>query len=139
MAHNSLRCGSRWPKNAVANASRAGVQGSKMRQLSRFTPTFDKWAGQSCGGVSIHVTDRTVFRSYEMTARILKQCRGIYPGQFLLNPPPYEYEASLMPIDIISGSSLLRESLTEEREIDAAISLDCEAWNLERREFLLYR
>jgi uncharacterized protein YbbC (DUF1343 family) len=105
----------------------------------RFTPTFDKWAGQSCGGVSIHVTDRAMFRSYEMTVRILKLCRENYPDCFLLNPPPYEYENSLMPIDIISGSSLLRECLAKDRKIDAAISLDCEAWEQERREFLLYR
>jgi uncharacterized protein YbbC (DUF1343 family) len=105
----------------------------------RFTPTFDKWAGQSCGGVSIHVTDRAMFRSYEMTVRILKLCREKYPDCFLLNPPPYEYENSLMPIDIISGSSLLRECLTEQREIDAAITLDCAPWDQERSEFLLYR
>ncbi len=105
----------------------------------RFTPTFDKWVGQSCGGVSIHVTDRAAFRSYEMTVRILKLCRVNYPDCFLLNPPPYEYENSLMPIDIISGGSLLRECLTEQREIDAAIILDCEAWDQVRRAFLLYR
>jgi uncharacterized protein YbbC (DUF1343 family) len=105
----------------------------------RFTPTFDKWASQSCGGVSIHVTDRAVFRSYEMTVRVLNLCRKNYPNCFLLNPPPYEYENSLMPIDIISGSSLLRECLTEQREIDTAITLDCKAWDQERREFLLYR
>ena len=104
----------------------------------RFIPTFDKWSGQSCGGVSIHVIDRAVFRSYEMTARILKLCRANYPDCFLLNPPPYEYESSLMPIDIISGSSLLRECLTEQREIDTAITLDCETWDQERKEFLLY-
>ena len=104
----------------------------------RFTPTFDKWSGQSCGGVSIHVTDRTVFRSYEMTVRILKLCRENYPDCFLLNPPPYEYENSLMPIDIISGGSLLRECLTEQREFDTAITLDCEAWDQDRSEFLLY-
>ncbi|MFO1000525.1 MAG: DUF1343 domain-containing protein [Planctomycetaceae bacterium] len=105
----------------------------------RFTPAFDKWAGQSCGGVSIHVTDRAVFRSYEMTVRILKLCRANYPDCFMLNPPPYEYENSLMPIDIISGGSLLRECLIEQREIEAAMALDCEAWDEERSEFLLYR
>jgi len=104
----------------------------------RFNPTFDKWAGQSCGGVSIHVTDRAVFRSYEMTVRALKLCREKYPNDCLLNPPPYEYENSLMPLDIISGSSLLRRCLTEYSEMDAAIALDCEAWDHERSEFLLY-
>ncbi len=104
----------------------------------RFNPTFDKWAGQSCGGVSIHVTDRAVFRSYEMTVRVLKLCREKYPNDCLLNPPPYEYENSLMPLDIISGSSLLRECIGRHSEIEAVIALDCEAWDHERSEFLLY-
>ena len=115
-----------------------GLQGVQFLPI-RFTPTFDKWAGQSCGGVSIHVTDRAVFRSYEMTVRILKLCRDKYPDDCLLNPPPYEYERSLLPIDIISGSSLLRECLSETGAIHAAIMLDCEAWDQERKEFLLYR
>ena len=114
-----------------------GLQGVQFLPI-QFTPTFDKWAGQSCGGVSIHVTDRTVFRSYEMTVRILKLCREAYSNNCLLNPPPYEYENSLIPIDIISGSAVLRECLTKQREISAAIALDCEAWDQERSEFLLY-
>src|SRR2546426_9074268 len=28
----------------------------------RFVPAFHKWAGQPCGGVAIHVTDRYAFR-----------------------------------------------------------------------------
>ena len=118
----------------VQSLKLAGVQFLPIR----FTPSFDKWAGQSCGGVSIHVTDRAAFRSYEMTVRILKMCRENYPDCFLLNPPPYEYENSLTPIDIISGSSVLRECLTEQRDINAAITLDCDAWDPERKEFLLY-
>jgi hypothetical protein len=74
-----------------------------------------------------------------MTVRILKLCRENYPHCFLLNPPPYEYENSLMPIDIISGGSLLRERVESHSEIEAAIALDCEAWGQERKEFLLYR
>jgi uncharacterized protein YbbC (DUF1343 family) len=105
----------------------------------RFIPTFDKWAGQSCGGVSIHVTDRSVFRSYEMTVRILKLCREkLSRLNFCSTLRPTNMKTSLMPIDIISGSSLLRECLTEQREIDTAIALDCEAWDQERSEFLLY-
>ncbi|RLS73986.1 MAG: DUF1343 domain-containing protein [Planctomycetota bacterium] len=114
-----------------------GLQGVRFLPI-RFTPTFDKWAALSCGGVSIHVTDRAVFRSYEMTVRILKLCREKYPDECLLNPPPYEYENSLMPLDIISGSSLLRECIGRYSEIEAAIALDCEAWDQERSEFLLY-
>ncbi len=74
----------------------------------RFIPTFDKWANQSCGGVSIHVTDRGRFRPYQMTVSLLALCRDLYPDAFRWIDPPYEYEQTLMPIDIISGSDALR-------------------------------
>lgn len=74
----------------------------------RFIPTFDKWANQSCGGVSIHVTDRSRFRPYQMTVSLLALCRDLYPDAFCWIDPPYEYEQTLMPIDIISGSEALR-------------------------------
>jgi uncharacterized protein YbbC (DUF1343 family) len=104
----------------------------------RFTPSFDKWAGQSCGGVSIHVTDRQVFRSYEMTVRLLCMCRQMYPQLFALNPPPYEYEHTLMPLDIISGSSILREVLERGGDPGPALGLDQTAWLAERKSSLLY-
>ncbi len=104
----------------------------------RFTPTFDKWAGQSCGGVSIHVTERSLFRSYEMTVKLLQLCRREYPDQFEMIPPPYEYERELMPIDIISGSEILREAVENCGDIDQATALNQSAWHEQRSEFLIY-
>ena len=37
---------------------------------------------------------------------------GLYPDEFRLLDPPYEYEDKLAPIDIISGNDALREWLT---------------------------
>jgi len=104
----------------------------------RFTPTFDKWTGQSCGGVSIHVTDRAAFRSYEMTVRLLQLCVRLYGHAFQWIEPPYEYETALMPIDIISGSEQLRESLQPEAYPDDRIFECVPEWARERSEFLLY-
>ena len=104
----------------------------------RFTPTFEKWAGQSCGGVSIHVLDRTVFRSYEMTVHLLSLCQQYYDGLFLFNSPPYEYENTLLPIDIISGSSTLRDVVCSSSPVQRAITVDRGTWFTERSSFLLY-
>jgi uncharacterized protein YbbC (DUF1343 family) len=104
----------------------------------RFTPSFDKWSGQSCGGVSLHVTNRQVFRSYEMTVRLLCMCRQMYPHLFELNPPPYEYEHTLMPLDIISGSSVLRDVLEQGADPGPALDLDQNGWLAERKSSLLY-
>jgi uncharacterized protein YbbC (DUF1343 family) len=77
----------------------------------RFRPTFDKWQGESCGGVYFHVTDPQSFRPYRTTLHVLSAIRGLWPREFQWRPPPYEYETVQQPIDILSGSSLLREWL----------------------------
>jgi len=77
----------------------------------RFVPTFDKWRGQSCGGISLHVADKRAFQPYRTTLAILASCLRLWPAEFAWLPPPYEYETRLSPIDIISGSSRLREVL----------------------------
>jgi uncharacterized protein YbbC (DUF1343 family) len=75
----------------------------------RFRPTFDKWAGESCGGVMLHVTDPHVFRPYRTTLLLLASIKQLWSHEFAWRPPPYEYETKKMPIDILSGSSRLRE------------------------------
>jgi uncharacterized protein YbbC (DUF1343 family) len=77
----------------------------------RFVPTFDKWHGQRCGGVALHIVDPLAVRSVTATLQILAAVQRLYPQQFAWLPPPYEYEHEKMPIDILFGSSRLREAL----------------------------
>lgn len=77
----------------------------------RFTPGFDKWAGESCGGVSLHVTDPATFRPYRVTLALLAAIKQLWPGDFQWLQPPYEYETQRMPIDILAGSDRLRRWL----------------------------
>jgi len=76
-----------------------------------FVPTFHKHAGQPCGGVQIHVIDRERFRPVATGVAVLAEIRAAGPDRFAWCEPPYEYEHSKMPIDILFGSSALREGL----------------------------
>jgi uncharacterized protein YbbC (DUF1343 family) len=78
----------------------------------RFVPTFDKWRGQSCGGIALHIIDPAAVRSVATTLQILAAIRRLYPHDFGWLPPPYEYEHEKMPIDILFGSPKLRERLS---------------------------
>ena len=104
----------------------------------RFTPAFDKWANESCGGVSIHVTDRSKFRSYRTTLELLRCCRQLYPDSFRFNAPPYEYEARLLPVDIISGGNCVRSFVMEATSSDSSDVLDELAWRSEIHTDFLY-
>jgi uncharacterized protein YbbC (DUF1343 family) len=76
-----------------------------------FEPTFQKHAKTACGGCQIHVTDRTVFRPVETGITLVAAVRSAGPDRFSWRPPPYEYETTKMPIDILYGSSTLRTAL----------------------------
>lgn len=106
-----------------------------------FEPTFHKHAGTRCGGCQIHVTDRTAFRPVATGVTVLDACRRAGARAFAWRPPPYEYEYTKPPIDILYGSARLREC------IDAGGSTDdlVRGWDDEvrpfldvRRRFLLY-
>lgn len=68
-----------------------------------FQPTFDKWSGEVCGGVQIHVTDRNAFEPYLTAVAAIAGVQTMYPEHFKWLDPPYEYEYEKMPIEILSG------------------------------------
>jgi uncharacterized protein YbbC (DUF1343 family) len=109
----------------------------------RFVPTFDKFQGQRCGGVALHIVDPAAVRSVELTLHILAAVQRLWPGDFAWLPPPYEYEREKMPIDILFGSPRLRDALLSESvQTHATITeltrLDESAWWHRVRPYLLY-
>jgi uncharacterized protein YbbC (DUF1343 family) len=112
-------------------------------RLIRFVPTFDKWKGERCGGLALHITDPAAVRSVAMTLQIVTAVRSLWPTDFAWLPPPYEYEREKMPIDILFGSARLRTALeSESRPSPATIAelakLDEAAWWRRVRPYLLY-
>ncbi|MCX7724934.1 MAG: DUF1343 domain-containing protein [Thermodesulfovibrio sp.] len=106
-----------------------------------FTPTFNKFSGEICGGAQIHVTDREKFKPFKTAVAILIAIHELYPSIKLWRKPPYEYEFEKLPIDILSGSDRLR------KEIEKGVSLkDMESWwekevltfEKIRKQYLLY-
>lgn len=109
----------------------------------RFVPTFDKWQGQSCGGVALHVVDPAAVRSVATTVAILACASRLYPREFAWLPPPYEYEYQRQPIDILFGSSRLRERLADSalmtsQDAFQLTDADHSIWQARIREHLLY-
>ncbi len=84
------------------------VAGAVLRTVT-FEPAFQKWQQQQCHGLFVHITEPRTFRPYQTTLLILRELRRLYSDQFAWNPPPYEYEPTLMPMDILTGSSRVRQ------------------------------
>lgn len=99
----------------------------------RFEPTFQKYQGVSCRGLALHVVDRRAFRPYQTTLAILSCIRLLWPDDFQWNMPPYEYEQTHMPIDILTGSSDVRTTLETGADPEKVIRLsrtDDDWWTL---------
>lgn len=98
---------------ALAEALRRhGLPGVAFRPV-QFEPTFQKHAGVGCGGVQLHVQDRRSFAPCLTAAMLLIEVHRLFPASFEWLPPPYEYVADRMPIDILAGSERLREAVEE--------------------------
>jgi uncharacterized protein YbbC (DUF1343 family) len=104
-------------------------------------PTFHKHAHTSCGGCQIHVLDRRAFRPVETGVALIAAFRAADSDRFRWRDPPYEYERTLLPIDILAGSSALREQIeggVSVTEIARSWEPGIDAFKKLREPFLLY-
>lgn len=95
----------------LADAMReAALPGILVRPVS-FRPTFDKFSGERCQGVMIHVTDSTSFRPVTTYLTLLSLARAQAPNDFQFRTSPYEFETTTPAFDLLTGSSTAREGL----------------------------
>lgn len=79
----------------------------KLRAMN-FMPTFQKHAGNSCGGFQIHIKDRTTFKPWKLNQILCKEFMNTLKSNFEYKNDPYEYETEINPIDMINGTDRLR-------------------------------
>jgi len=121
------------------------LQGCHLRECW-FEPTFHKHAGKLCQGLQIHVDHpayaHAVFQPWRLHSLACKALRQLQPEYPLWRDFAYEYEYDRLAIDLINGSSLLREWVddpaTTPADLDDLARADEVAWLSERRDFLLY-
>lgn len=120
--------------------NRIGFPGVYFRACG-FQPTFQKHAGQTCGGVQIHVTNREEFEPAICGVATIKVAYDMYPEHFRWKEPPYEYVFDKNPFDVIAGTDKLRRAI----ERGDSIEMIAESWReglkkfgRERERFLLY-
>ena len=97
-----------------------------------FIPTFHKFCGELCHGMQIHITDIDHFKPVATAIEIFDSIiETTEKDAFKFRLPPYEYEYNLMPFDILSGDSGMRESLISRSNI----GIEKERWEHEIEEF----
>ncbi|HEX2920604.1 MAG TPA: DUF1343 domain-containing protein [Bacteroidales bacterium] len=105
------------------------IEGCAFR-VHGFIPAFHKFTGQYCNGLQIHVTNINKYKPVCTALEIFNAIIETSPG-LSFNNPPYEYENNLMPFDILSGDSGMRETLAGRKSLKA----EKERWENEISEF----
>jgi uncharacterized protein YbbC (DUF1343 family) len=108
---------------------------------THFQPTFQKWAGQMCGGVQVHIKDRNAFEPYLTGIAAISIAHELYPDSFQWRQPPYEYEYEKMPIQILSGGTEIPEMIESGRplsKIRQSWQADVERFLHQTKPYFLY-
>lgn len=107
-----------------------------------FQPTYQKWIGEVCGGVHLHITNRRRFNSFRAGVRLLAKIAEMYPEAFRWKHPPYEYEHDRMPIDLIAGTSKLREDIEQGKGVqkfETMVEAQLREFRKLRTNYLIYK
>ena len=134
--------GAPWPvaERFAEAMNRTGLLGVYFRPVV-FEPTFQKHAKTTCAGCQIHVLDRRTFKPVATGITLIEAFRIAGKNEFAWRNPPYEYEHDKMPIDILAGSSDLREQIEggiDARAIASSWVPAVDAFVKIRERYLLY-
>lgn len=101
-----------------------------------YTPTFSKYAGELCGGVYVHITDRKAFNSVKCSFIMLDYIRKHYSEHFRINKPYKEGSPSLFEFE--AGTDLfIKQEVSIEEQLKV-LDHDAAEFNLIRQKYLLY-
>ena len=108
-------CGAPWIDGAVlaAQLNALGLPGVRFRP-TQFVPAASismaaKFSGDVCGGVQIHVINRTTFRPVTVGLHLLATLKALYPAEFAWLPQ--SWEGAHPHIDLLTGTDRVRRAI----------------------------
>jgi uncharacterized protein YbbC (DUF1343 family) len=81
--------------------------GVRLRPVT-FRPTFHKHAGQTCGGVQVHVTNAQAFRPVATYLALLALAHAQNKDLFQFRTEKYEFVDTIPALDLLTGDSEAR-------------------------------
>ena len=135
-------CGAPWlDASKLANKMNAERLAGVTFRPAWFRPTFQKHSGKDCGGVQLHVTDRSVFQSVRTSLALLATMREMSGDQFSWRTEVYEFVSNPIAIDLLFGSDRERTQMEAGRpwrEIAAAWESEEQAFDHRRHAAWMY-
>ena len=107
-----------------------------------FQPMFQKHRGEVCGGLQIHVTDRSQFKPFLTTLALLRAIAELYPNDLKWRTEPYEFVSDRLAIDLLYGNTHLRETIFNDTfsldEIENGWQEELNCFKEVRKNYLIY-
>jgi len=121
--HPKIDAFSFWQKHLKQAVACSGLEGFMLRPIT-FLPTFQKQADMVCGGFQLHITNKKTFQPWRTGQFLMREMYHYLGADFNWNEPPYEYNYTKMPIDIINGSDQLRHWIIANEPLKALDTLE---------------
>lgn len=107
VGHPKIEPYSFYLKHLKKSVQQSKLEGFVFRPIT-FLPTFQKLENQVCGGFQIHITNKKTFKPWRVGQFLLQELYHYLGDNFEWKKPPYEYNYTQKPIDILNGTDKLR-------------------------------
>lgn len=124
----------------LARLAKEDLPGVAFRPVG-FTPTFDKFRGESCSGLFIHVTDRTRYQPLRTGIAIIQALHDTAPGKFAWRADAYEFVEHVPAFDLLCGTDQVRRGIEAGWPLERLLegfSAQAKDFEAQRRPYLLY-
>jgi uncharacterized protein YbbC (DUF1343 family) len=128
------------PEAVLNHLAKSPPPGVFLRRVE-FEPTSNKWHNTPCRGFQLHITDPSAFFPYRTSLQLLQAVMLLHRPDFQWKQPPYEYEHTRLPIDLLIGDENIRRQLEQGVDIEkleAWWQKDLEAFIHLSKQFQLY-
>lgn len=106
-----------------------------------FLPTFQKHQGKNCGGIHIHPTINSEFKSWSVSQMLCREFKRELGDRFEFHQKPYEYEFHKLAIDLINGTDEVRHWVNNLGSLSDLQKLETQGYDKyksEREKALIY-
>jgi uncharacterized protein YbbC (DUF1343 family) len=138
VGHPKIEPFSFYKNQLLERIKKSKLVGFELRPIT-FLPTFQKHNDTVCGGFQIHITEKKTFKPWRIGQFLMRELYHHLGDDFQWKLPPYEYNYTHKPIDLINGTDKLRHWVENNESIEMLDTFEeLDSYKHEINEIKLY-
>ena len=122
------------PDELAERCREYGLKGVLFRPVW-FKPTFHKFSGEVIGGIWLHVTDHSRFRSFATGVAITAALHELYAEHLQFLNGVYEFNDTIPAFDLLAGNSTIRTAILNGRDVQSTLA----SWQSDEAQFSMLK